>query len=190
MEKSLRICSRLEEQQHICAPVQDIPNLLEILENNIGSGIDLLICNYFVFSSATYNPYETMKELLHNVKIPFIFFNDPLLPAANKSMYWENSIRKYYPFSSSLDLTGIYRSFFMWLTINSSMEKLLNENVDNGLKNNMIVNEDELVSCAMELEIPNSRLELLRYFWKNQGKTLYSSDICKSIWNKDDDSTM
>ena len=189
MEKSIKICSKFEEQQHICAPIQDVQNLMELLENNRESKIDLLFCDYFVFSSNTFNPYDAMRDLLQGKRIPFIFYNDPLLPTVKQSLFWENSIIKYYPFSSSLDISGIYRPFFMWMSINSSMQDLLFDESEKAGKT-LMNDEDELFSVAKELRITNSRLALLLFFWKNQNSVLYSDDICRAVWNKDDDSTL
>ena len=185
MERSLKICSKLEEQLHVCAPVQDIPHLMEILENNRESTIDLLLCDYYVFSPNSFNPYDSMRDLLKDSKVPFIFFNDPMLSQNEKSSFWEKSLSIYYPYTSSLNIQGLYRPFFMWLTINPFVERLLLEGTEIDAKPE---SEMELESLAREIGIPDSRLKLLMYFWKNQNKALCIADICRTVWNKEDDS--
>ncbi len=186
MDKSAKICSKLEEQHHVCAAVQDIPELIEVLDDNKKSRIDLLICSYYAFSTVTYNPYESMVGLLKDKKIPFIFYNDPLLPPINRSAYWENSILKYHPFSTSIELSEIYRQLFMWLNINPSMQALLFGGADKKEEDD-VESEEKLISLAKEIGIQDSRLELLIFFWKNRNKSMSVSDICISLWNRNDD---
>ncbi len=187
MEHSIRICSKLEEELHICAPVEDVSKLSEILENKGQSGIDLLICDYFVFASSTHNPYQSMKEFLKGERLPFIFYNDPLLPETEKYSYWEEAVLNYCPYSSSLDLAGVYRPFFMWMNINSSMEKLFAEEALGGKDLN---GGPDLFMMAREMGLPDSRLTLLKYFVENQGRSLLFADICREVWNREDESVL
>ncbi|MBO7639689.1 MAG: helix-turn-helix domain-containing protein [Treponema sp.] len=189
MEHSLRICSRLEEELHICAPVEDVSKLSEILENKGQSSIDLLICDYFVFASSSHNPYESMREFLKREKLPFIFYNDPLLPETEKYSYWEDSILKYCPYSSTLDLAGVYRPFFMWMNINAGMEKLFREETD-GKKKDLKDAGHDLFMMAREMGVSDSRLRLLQYFIGNQGRSLLFADICRDVWKREDESAL
>ena len=189
MENSLKMCSKFEEQMHVCAPIQDIQNLMEFLDANRESKIDLLFCDYYAFSSNTFNPYVSMRELLRDKTIPFVFYNDPLLPSVGKWNFRENSILNYYAYSSSLDITGPYRAFFMWVSIDSGMQWLLHDEPEKK-EVSLMKDEDELLTLSNEIGITNSRLALLKYFWKNQNVALCSDGICKSVWNKNDDSTL
>ena len=127
-----------------------------------------------------------MVELLKGKKIPFVFYDDPLLPEINRSAYWENSILKYHPVSSSIELSEIYRPLFMWLNINPSMQTLLFGNAD-GTEKPDLESEEELTDLARKIGIQDSRLELLIFFWQNRNKSMSVADICMSLWNKNDD---
>lgn len=158
-------------------------DLASVLDVHGVKPVDLLLCDFRYFELESRNPYETMHEKIGG-KIPFVFYNDPFpefRPEALKGQ-WRSTVVQYY--GSVCDEVD---SFLDTLSRAVIIAKV---NADVEPENHADEKSSVPEKLRDMLSLPNSKFRLFEILFKNRGEQVDGLDLCRKLWNRDEERDM